>query len=103
MPTEKYSRSYDNLTGKGLISYRDCAYGQSHFLAVPPLTHGSHRSKLVAQIQQDPCKTGLAREEFIRIVTWIDSNVPYYGTYRGKRELRDKDHPDFRALPLAGK
>ena len=103
VPTEKYSRSYDNLTGKGLISYRDCAYGQSHFLAVPPLTHGSHRSKLVAQIQQDPCKTGLAREEFIRIVTWIDSNVPYYGTYRGKRELRDKDHPDFRALPLAGK
>jgi len=103
VPTGKYSRSYDNLIGKGLISYRDCAYGQAHVQAVPPLTHGSHRSKLIAQIQQDPCKTGLTREEFIRIVTWIDTNVPYYGTYRGKRDLQDKDDPDFRALPLAGK
>jgi hypothetical protein len=23
----------------------------------------------------------LAREEFIKIVTWIDANVPYYGTH----------------------
>ena len=38
-----------------------------------------------------------------KIYTWIDANVPYYGTYRGKRNLQDKDHPDFRALPLAGK
>ncbi|MCX6868034.1 MAG: hypothetical protein NTV46_17825 [Verrucomicrobia bacterium] len=103
VPTEKYSRSYDNLIGKGLISYRDCAYGQAHVMAVPPLTHGSHRSKLTAQMLQDPCKADLTREEFIKIVTWIDSNVPYFGTYRGKRSLQDKDHPDFRALPLAGK
>jgi len=103
VPTGKYSRSYDNLIGKGMISYRDCAYGQAHVLAVPPLTHGSHRSKLIAQIQQDPCKTGLTREEFIKIVTWIDSNVPYYGTYRGKRNPGDKDDPDFRALPLVVK
>jgi hypothetical protein len=103
VPTDKYSRSYDNFIGKGLISYRDCAYGQAHVEAVPPLTHGSHRSKLTGQIRQDPCKANLTREEFIKIVTWIDANVPYYGTYRGKRDLRDKDHPDFRALPLAGK
>ena len=32
-----------------------------------------------------------------------DVAVPYYGTYRGKRNLQDKDHPDFRALPLVGK
>ena len=70
---------------------------------MPPLTHGSHRSKLVDQIHRAPCNANLTREEFIKIVTWIDANVPYYGTYRGKRNLQDKDHPEFRALPLAGK
>ena len=45
-------------------------------------------------------KVKLTREELIKLVTWIDANVPYYGTYRGKRNLQDKDHPDYRALPL---
>ena len=101
VPIGKFSRSFDNLIESGLVSYRDCRYGAAHFLAVPPLTHGSHRSKLVEQIRSESCRANLTREEFIKIVTWIDANVPYYGTYRGKRELRDKDAPDFRALPLA--
>ncbi len=70
---------------------------------MPPLTHGSHPSKLSHQIRKAPCKSNLIREEFIKIVTWIDANVPYYGTYRGKRDLKDKDAPDFRPLPLVGK
>ncbi len=101
--TQAYSRSYENLIGKGLVDYRDGRYGKSGFRAVPPLTHGSHRSKLVSRILSDPCKSDLTREEFIKIVTWIDANVPYYGTLRGKRGLEDKDHPDFRPAPLAGK
>jgi hypothetical protein len=48
-------------------------------------------------------KVNLSREEQVKLVTWIDANAPYYGTYRGKRDTRDKDDPDFRALPLAGK
>ncbi len=103
VPIGKFSSSFLHLIDSGLVSYRDCRYGAAHFLAVPPLTHGSHRSKLVEQIRRDPCKANLTREEFIKIVTWIDANVPYYGTYRGKRNLQDKDHPDFRALPLVGK
>ena len=103
VPFGKFSRSYDNLTGNGLISYRACNSGSAHIQAVPPLTHGSIPSKLVEQIRKAPCKANLTRDEFIKIVTWIDANVPYYGTYRGKRNLQDKDHPDFRALPLAGK
>jgi len=98
--THNYSSSYDRLVFGGLVSYRDCRYGQSGFMAVPPLTHGSHRSKLAEQIRRDPCKANLTREEFIRIVTWIDANVPYYGTLRGERNLRDKDRPDFRPMPL---
>ncbi len=46
-------------------------------------------------------KADVSREEFIRIVTWIDANAPYYGTYQGKRDLKDKDDPEFRAQPLA--
>jgi len=102
-PIGKFSRSYDNLTGNGLINYRACNSGSAHIRAVPPLTHGAILSKLVDRIRKTPCKANLDREEFIKIVTWIDANVPYYGTYRGKRNLQDKDHPDFRALPLAGK
>jgi hypothetical protein len=103
VPTDSYNRSYDKILGWGLVSYADCRYGRSNFLAVPPLTRGSHLSKLVEQIRQDPCKANLTREEFIKIVTWIDANVPYYGTYHGKKEFKDKDQPDFRPLPLAGK
>jgi hypothetical protein len=47
----------------------------------------------------DPCKSDVTREEFIRIVTWIDANAPYYGTHRGKKNIKWKDDPDFRPLP----
>jgi len=103
MPTRQWNNSYENLIGSGLVNFRDGRCGRAGVRAVPPLTHGSHRSKLSAQIRQPPCKANLTREEFIKIVTWIDANVPYYGTYRGKRGLQDKDDPDFRLPPLAGK
>jgi hypothetical protein len=102
VPTARYNRSYENIIGKGLVSYADCRYGRANFRATPPLTLGSHRSSLVGRILKDPCKAKLSQGEFIKIITWIDANVPYYGTYRGKRELKDKDSPDFRLPPLAG-
>jgi len=99
VPTHKYNRSHENLIRRRLVSFADCRYGSANFRAVPPLTRGSHLSKLTAQIRKEPCKTNLTREEFIRIVTWIDANVPYYGTYRGKRDPKYKDDPDFRPPP----
>jgi len=101
--TARYSRSYENIIGKGLVSYADCRYGRANFRAVPPLSRGSHRSSLVARIRKAPCKAKLSQAEFLKITTWIDANVPYYGTYRGKRELKDKDSPDFRLPPLVNK
>ena len=76
--------------------------GKAGIRAVPPLTRGSHRSKLPERIRKAPCKANLSREQFIRIVTWIDANVPHYGTCRGRSNLKYKDSPDFRP-PLAGK
>ena len=42
-------------------------------------------------------------EEEIRIATWIDANVPYWGSYRGPWQVYEKDRPDFRLLPLPGR
>jgi hypothetical protein len=100
VPTARFSRSYENLIGRNLVSYMDCRYGRAHFRPEPPLSFGSHLSKLVAQIRKDPCKGDLTTGEFIKITTWIDANVPYYGTYDGKKELQYKDEPDFRPAPL---
>jgi len=101
--TRLYDRSYENLFDKGLISYLSDCYGSANVAPELPLTFGSHRSKLVERIRQAPCKANLTREEFIRIVTWIDANAPYYGTHEGKKNVRWKDDADFRPLPLAGK
>ena len=99
----RFNRSCENSIGEGLVNYRDSPYGQSGYRAVPPLTHGSHRSSLVGWIRTDPRRPNLTREEFIKIVTWIDANVPYYGTRRGEKSIAARDVPDFRPLPLPWK
>ena len=102
--TKLWSRSYENLCRKALVSYlHTCGYGSSHVPIEPPLTFGSHRSKLVERIGQAPCKAELTREEFVKIVTWIDANAPFYGTHDGKKNLQWKGEPDFRPLPVARK
>ncbi|MBW8016899.1 MAG: hypothetical protein FVQ82_11990 [Planctomycetes bacterium] len=105
-----FTRSYMALTGfdhktkKRYVSYlRTSGFGSSHVPLEPPLTFGSHRSKLVERIREKPCKAGISREEFIKIVTWIDANVPFYGTHNGKKNIKWKDDPDFRPMPVAGK
>jgi hypothetical protein len=43
---------------------------------------GSHASRLVQTLLNNPrCGGGLTKEDFDRIVTWIDLNAPYYPTY----------------------
>jgi len=101
VPTDTWNRSYESILGRGLVSSRHCGFGRSGFRPSPPLSFGSHLSKLAARIREAPCKAKITRQEFVRIVTWIDANTPFYGTYRGKRDLKDKDDPDFRLPPLA--
>ncbi|MEE8452484.1 MAG: hypothetical protein V3R99_11240 [Thermoguttaceae bacterium] len=99
--TKLYDRSYENFIDKGLVSHLNDGYGSANVAPELPLTFGSHRSKLVERIRTAPCKANLTREEFIKIVTWIDANAPYFGTHRGKKNLQWKDDAGFRPLPLA--
>ena len=102
--TTLWNKSYENLINrKGMISFLYGCIGEANIPAEIPLTFGSHRSKLVDRIRNKPCKSKLTRTEFIRIVTWIDANAPYYGTHRGKKNIKWKGAPDFRPPPLAGK
>ena len=102
--TIRYSRSYEELCRKDLVSYlRTASYGSSHVALEPPLTFGSHRSKMMLQLLKGHHKVKLSREELIKIVTWIDSNAPFYGTHDGKKNLKWHDEPDFRPDPKAPK
>jgi hypothetical protein len=109
-PNRWFTRSYleltkfDGKTKKRLVSYLCTSnFGSSHVPLEPPLSFGSHCSPLVDQIRKDPCKGKLTREEFIKIVTWIDANAPFYGTHDGRKNIQWKDMPDFRPLPVAAK
>ncbi|NQU23433.1 MAG: hypothetical protein HQ567_19300, partial [Candidatus Nealsonbacteria bacterium] len=74
--TKLYDRSYENFIDKGLVSHLNDGYGSANVAPELPLTFGSHRSKLVERIRHDPCRANLTRNEFIKIVTWIDANAP---------------------------
>jgi len=62
----------------------------------PPKSIGSHTSRLVELVREGHEDVKLSRAEFVRLVTWIDSNGQYYGSYYGRRSLKYKDHPNFR-------
>ena len=119
VPDGKFSHSYNNLVHSGVIRYRGT--GRAGNKAVPPLTSGSRVSKLFGMLAKghpssspegsgvasgssetspSKSKVKLSREETIRIATWIDANVPYWGSYRGPWQVQEKDRPDFRLLPV---
>jgi len=107
--TNQFSVSYENMLKKRLVGKWVDEIGGSgtggkhaHIESTDPLTYGSHTSKLVAQLRKGHNDVKLSKEEFIRLVTWIDANAPFYGTWEGKRHIRFKDEPDFRPTPKAG-
>ncbi|HOX38403.1 MAG TPA: hypothetical protein PL033_10490 [Candidatus Brocadiia bacterium] len=48
---------------------------------LPPYAWGSHRSRIVDVIRSGHNDVKMDRESFERIVTWIDLNAVYYGSY----------------------
>jgi len=101
--TAQFNVSYESLMQKHLVSYLQGGFGSANLPAEPPMTFGSHQSELIKQLRKAPCNVDMTREEFIRIVTWIDANAPFYGTHEGRKGIQWKDQPDFRPTPLVGK
>jgi len=101
--TELFSRSYESLLqGKWVNTIQEwngSDYSMMHAQAMPPYTYGSHRSRLVELLKAGHYDTELDQAEFIRLVTWIDSGAPYYGSYFGRRHLQYRGQPDFRPVP----
>jgi hypothetical protein len=57
---------------------------------VPPYTLGSHASRLMTLLRQGHEKVLLFRKEWIKLVTWVDANAPYYG--RLTRDGKSNQH-----------
>jgi len=97
--TTLFSRSYENLINKKLINNIDVNPRAAYIPAEPPLTFGSHRSKMIAKLRKGHNKVKLTQAEFVRLVTWIDTNANFYGVYEGKKNIKWKSAPDFRPNP----
>jgi len=62
---------------KPLIS----AVGAGPIREIPPYSWGSHRSRLVDVLQKGHYDVKLDKEDFERIIAWIDLNTPYYPSH----------------------
>ncbi|MDD4869607.1 MAG: hypothetical protein PHR77_03535 [Kiritimatiellae bacterium] len=109
--TTLFNRSYENLLARNMANYI-CEWGlppykagapergsMANVEATPPYTYGSHKSKLIEMLRTGHHDVKLSREEFIKLVTWIDSGVPFYGSYYGRRNIKYQGAPDFRPVP----
>jgi hypothetical protein len=98
--TTLFNRSYETIIRNNLVEIvSEIRFKMGNVDETPPYTWGSHESKLISVIREGHEEVKLSREEFIRLVTWVDANAPYYGSYFGRRNLKYKDHPDFRPVP----
>ena len=80
-----FNTSYVELRSKGQVQ----VVGAGPAPVLMPLTWGSHVSRLAEVLLKGHGKpeidsqVKLSREDFDRIVTWIDLNAPYYPEYAG--------------------
>ncbi len=97
-PTDLFNVAYENLTNRGYVSFVDVRRADSLPLR-PPMYYGSHASKLTQiLLTTHKDRVQLSKDDWRRLVTWIDCNAPYYGTYLysrpgtiGGRELLTAD------------
>ncbi len=98
--TRLFTRSYENLTRRGLVKVvREIGSKMGAVEATPPYTWGSHASKLIDKLRKGHHKVKLSRREWVRLVTWVDCNAPFYGSYFGRRNVRYKGHRNYRPTP----
>ena len=78
--TRFFCQSYDSLVDRGLANFVN-VFAQGHDDGTP-ISEGSYTSKINKYIDtKKHCKKEIPLADRQRIYTWIDANVPYYGSY----------------------
>lgn len=95
-----FNRSYEELIDKRFVrGFNEWSRNLPDTYAQPAYSHGSHVSKLIRVLRGEHYEVKLSKAEFVRLVTWVDLNLPYYGSYYGKRNIKYRGQPDFRPTP----
>ena len=116
--TQNRAKLRELLGADEIVFIKRYPYTSSHYYTeyLPPRTLGSHNSLLIAMLAPDKVQFSgdrdrLARlleshkdvhltpEELLKISNWVDTNAQYYGSYYGRRNLKDHNHPNFRPIP----
>ncbi|MHC4198702.1 MAG: HzsA-related protein [Planctomycetota bacterium] len=74
--TLMFNYSYAELWHKGYVG----AIGAGPAGHLPAYSWGSHTSRLITHLRKGHQKLELSREEWDRLITWVDLNGPYYPT-----------------------
>ena len=79
-----FNRAFETIIQHKLISWSPV---QGDAATTQPLQFGSHKSKLVKVLREEPHteRAKLSREQWLRLVTWIDANGPYHDRFVKKR------------------
>ncbi len=85
--TRFFNMAYDNLTERRLVNYY-WLLNEAPVRNFRPLESGARVSRIVKMIEDGHSDVGMGDEDRRRIYTWIEANVPYYGTYDHTRPGR---------------
>lgn len=108
--TTHFNRSYEQLMSKELVKVvtewssppgrgSSWYWSMEHAPPIAPYALGSHASRLVKVLREGHGDVDLSRPEMVKLVTWVDTNGQYYGSYFGYRNVRYCDRKDFRPYP----
>jgi|GEM_PF-531511 len=77
--TRFFCMSYDNLLDRGFVDFLS-VFALDHDETTPKSV-GAVISKILPYLDKKHCGSELSWDERYRVYSWIDANVPYYGTY----------------------
>jgi hypothetical protein len=98
--TTYFNRSYEELLGKRLVhAVNEWSESAAEVPPLSPYARGAQASRLIHVLRQGHYDVKLSTADFVRLVTSVDVNLQYYGSYFGKRNLKYKGAPDFRPVP----
>jgi len=83
--TRHFNMAYDNLAQRSLVQFFYLTPPQEETGNFRPMATGSYVSRVVELIEGKHGDVNVDPESRRKLYTWIDANVPYYGTYEHTR------------------